>query len=369
MSILLDYLQKKAKGKKITELEYLKKAAELAKGCVLCTHIGKFTHPDVSGINAFVAYNPRADGYVCTQNTECKLDAAVSSASYATISGLLSLELEDGRSFYEHLENNDQDVIADIESVGGNFTDFRKAFLEAKRSTAFHKSDTHLKQVFFPVNDEYHLLSIMSPSSLAIKVRNKLRPMEKNDVEAHIGKLDADEYRLIPNTGVIKIGGTNVQNISPLNSRCMGEMRMFPCFPPQLKRRNVRYPTRDFFSDTLFFRHFRSLFLDVHKCYTDHRNNIVARQAVKDAELSVFEEVLLLANELQSLPKGWTRNRDLPDSQKAWLDSGDEDWRPEIAERGARWFIFAYRKILNEDAIPLSDTEFSNLRELFLSIL
>ena len=155
-----------------TEKDYLLKILGCFQYCTVCTHVGKFTHPD-SRIFINDAGSWTNNGFVVTSNVNCIKDIVCSSSAYMPVAKLIQPELEDGRMLLKHLLESDKEVLDDFGQFGIQENDIFKA-IHSLPSITVKATEKILKQVYFPVKEgSYHLLTVMPASSLmeTLKVR------------------------------------------------------------------------------------------------------------------------------------------------------------------------------------------------------
>ena len=366
MSIFGEYVRAAAEKKNLLPDEWLRNAASKAECCNFSTHVGRYSHPDVKTTWQAERNCCPDEPYVSTASADCALDVAVSAAYLPTIN-LLYLQLEDGRTFYEHLAEDDEVLRRDIEAFDVDYHALRDDFLSIGSYEIPKATDHRLYQVFFPVgNDDYHLLTVMPPSSVMQELKRRIVARNNQAYEDwKNGKESAYHRRLhIVQT---KFGGTKVQNISFVNNSMGGRLYMLESLPPILKKRDVVYPRNDFFMDVLRLREFRGLFYRLHGRYKDGRHNKEIRQSVRDVEAQIMERVLLHVYDLRQGPDGWSDCRHISTAQAIWLDDKHADlrqkmsWRQEIADSFAAWFMNSYRLVMKQKAVELGDGEFKAL--------
>ena len=384
MSIMTDYVKEEAGKKKKSAASWLEDTLKNADKCVWCTHVGKFVHPSAENIAVLVPRSLESqDGTVCTANTLCESDVAVS-ANYLATAKLLSLELEDGRSVLTHFKDDSEQLQREISSLGVDYEKARAEALKAKEGSVPADTDDRIRQVYFPLDDGgYHLLSVLPSSSLMMAVRTRVQAMEQHARESRDEKSGnfGQKHQRLPNTTCIGIGGTKPQNISYLNNKYGGKTYMFLSAPPQIEKREITRPRKDFFKETLRRWQFRELFQTLHDRYARMQNNLETRQNTRAAEEHIIDKVLGCAERLRALPEGWTEGKNvvLPKAQKLWLDEryaaqrdADPDWKQEIADSMANWIFNSYEKFMKNikaNEIVLGDAEFSFLREEILQAL
>ncbi len=376
MSIFVDYLQEEAEKKKKQGKTWLEETARNADKCAWATHIGKFTNPSVENVTVDAGCETACrDGYLHTGSVICEKDIAVS-ANYLATAKLITLKLEDGRTVYEHFRDDTSQIQQEVSSVGADYRTVRENILKIKTGTVPVDTDERIRQVYFPVGEkDYHLLSVLTSSSLLTSLTSRFWEMEREGREAKDEKSPTygQAYHRLRNTISIGIGGTKPQNISYLNNKSGGKALMLLSAPPKLEQRDIVRPRKDFFSNTLRWGRFRELFKRLHVCYARPQHNMETALRTRAAEERIIDEVLKYVYQLRELPPGWSDadNNTLPAAQKTWLDekyeSRREDetgWKQEIADAFARWILFtAYKHIIKDDPIELGDTEFTALRQ------
>lgn len=382
MSILMEYLREEAEKKKKSIASWLKETVQNADKCAWCTHIGKFTNPSVENVNIDVPSNELLrDGYLYTGAAVCEKDIAVS-ANYLATAKLLTLQLEDGRTVYEHCKNDTEQIRQELAELAVDYGAIRASVLKIKSGTMPTDTDERIRQVYFPVRgQQYHLLSVLPSSSLLMEFTARVRTMDQKAREARDEKSESHgrKHRRLLNLTCVGIGGTKPQNISYLNNKCGGKVFLLPSLPPEIERRDIIRPRQDFFSNTLRWQRFGELIQRLHTHYARKQHNMDAAQHVRAAEERVIDTVLVYAYRLRGLPPGWSdaENNELPEAQRIWLDAKYEErretetgWKQEIADTFARWILFtAYKRVMKDKAIALGDAEFSALRDEILDAL
>ncbi|WP_187620271.1 type I-F CRISPR-associated protein Csy1 [Selenomonas ruminis] len=377
MSVFSDYVQSEADRKNKTKKEWLLDIAKNADKCLLATHIGRFTNPDVTvNWQADIKDKP-AEGYVSTSSVSCNNDVFVA-ANYLATASLLQQKLEDGKTVYEHLQADDDYLKQDIADIGVDYVAVRNALLEVKTHEKPTATDTRLKQVYFPVGDGYHLLTVLPPSSLMQEVRLRIRAMEDNARQACDKKSEkyGNVHERIYNLTQMKFGGTKPQNISFNNNRLGGRCYMLPSLPPTVVGRSIAYPRKDFFRDTLRLGDFRYLFLQLHSCYIDKRNNLVIRQKIRGVEQTIMDRVMQSVYVLRQKDCGWSDSRSLGKAQTIWLDDKykkerheEDSWQSDVVKDFLAWLMSTYEWILKRDKILLGDGELKALsREIYVLV-
>ena len=124
-----------------------------------------------------------------------------------------------------------------------------------------------LKQVYFPLgNNEYKILTVMSPSSILVKLGNKLKKIGYDSRECRNDKSEryGEDHCMIFNQSKVGFGGTKPQNISTLNSKAGGSFYMLESLPPKWKHID-RLPKINFFDEMIYRK--RATFAAPHPRY------------------------------------------------------------------------------------------------------
>ncbi|KAA1260532.1 CRISPR-associated protein Csy1 [Rubripirellula obstinata] len=371
---------KKPGGKSVEEIEsdfqianWVASAARRAGQLSMVSHPGKFSHPDAKITPVLYVGQRVPDGYVRSGNVAAPHDV-LGNAAALDVYAFLSIVLSDERSVLDHLESNSAVLRGMLGVEQDVFDQWRQGLLEIKSSDIVQKTDGGVKQVYFPVGDDYHLLSVLTPSGLVTENRNRIRDMKFSE-EAKAArearkKGEASETGLDDLFGLLTVryGGTQPQNISKLNSNNAGEAWLLPSLPPTLARDHVRIPKRDFFETLRWDDQLKFIYTALHRIFRSDYTNINIRKARQQWFESIFEWVFCRAVVLQQLDPGWSDHESvrLPIAQKLWLDSGrldqredHDDWQQEIAESFSKWTVVTYRKLRKNlgDAAVLGQTE------------
>ncbi len=369
---------------------WLPDAAKRAGQLSLVSHPAKFSHPGAkaSPIIANAPYRP--DGLLRSGNVDTELDV-LGNAAAMDVYKFLMLEMQDGQTILAHLEDDTDTIRQQFKMDTASFDELSAGLLAIKGSgTASTKTSGSIKQVYFPVNnarDEYHLLSVLTPSSMMFTLKSRINTLRYSDEtkaarEARkAGKAHETGYAEIYNLSAIGFGGTKPQNISVLNSRHGGVSLLLESMPPQLEQRRVNPPRDSFFGAYLnpkFYQDaFNKLFVEVLR----EVNNQHVRNQIQWQCKTIFYQMIAHAWEVRRLPEGWSDSDHydgLPMAQKIWLDrqhlqkrsdTEDREWLDTIKRNMARWFVQAYNALLDSadspvhtaDRFKIKDYEFREL--------
>ena len=381
----------KQKNKNLTEIlcDYAQKACQL----VICTHPAKFSHPEInraSVTNVISTCNRENDGYFRSGNVNTTFNSedAYGNAAAIPVYKFLSQAVDD-ISVLEHIEQETKVGRTLLGwAKGMEYSELRSKFLRILPDET--KSATHgrIKQVFFPVGEDYHLLSVMTPSVLMFETKNRIdnsRTSEsaKNSRERRKkGELCETGYISFPGLSEIKFGGTKPQNISILNSNYNGRVLLLSSVPPIIKIRDYRLPKHNFFYECIRLRDFKSNLYSLHKIFANPQNNVELRNKRDRILLNIFDNILSVVLVIRDHDQGWSVGNDfnrLPKYQKHVLDStytspnhmdnNQIDIEESIVQfvlQISRWITESYKRLLRKNASELHDDEILQFFNLFM---
>lgn len=344
------------------------------------THIGKYSHPDVT-VALFIAPEKRENEYLSSGNFSIKQCDFSGNAGYAQYSQTLNCQLDDGRSVREHFEKGSEKLQAITGLHLEEYQELRSSYLDRVENLngSNTATDYRLKQIYFPVREGYRLFSLIPSSTLIRELNDRIQSRQWKGKEYvcfvdYIGKT---------------YGGANPQNISALNIKVS---RLLKCFPPSLNR-TYRLPKKAFFTDINVYRprrpepgergHFQ-LFESLHNTLTKDPNTLWARRKKKGLYRAIIEYCVIARAESirENAPSGWTMDEmysKLSVFQKRWLDPGrwresepgiDEprNWQDEIARQISYFVRNNYKRLISslpgEQPIEFSDAALEEIRKI-----
>lgn len=241
------------------------------------------------------------------------------------------------------------------------------------------KTHKLLKQVYFPVEDNYHLLSLLTPSVVTSELLDRLNLIRFSETAKQARSLKRDnkfseyDYEDIYDLTEVAFGGSKPQNVSILNSQNTGRAYLLSSCPPILEKRTVRLPRTDFFAQCLYRKNYQDSFVQLHKLMQLDLNNIDIRTAIRNIIQFVIDQVLLQGFKIREYySEGWSQQEyyaSLPKLQRIWLDStyaeqreNDSEWRNELSEDIARWILRSYEKVISESEM-LGTAEINDVKQ------
>lgn len=380
----MELSKKELECKQIFSLEqWLPSAAKRAGQMSISTHPCTFSHPssrkNKNGYASSVIANSKhcADGYLRSGNVTVEADA-LGNAAALDVYKFLALKMEDEQTLLSHIEQ-DSDLaqqLLDIKTE--SYNTLKDGFLAMINSDADSVTSSKIKQVYFPVDNVYHQLSILSASGVMFELRKRIdtirfsdetktaRECEKNN------EIYDDGYKQIVNITTIGYGGTKPQNISVLNNKNGGKAHLLPSEPPKLIQRDIYFPTVDFFSQTLNHFQCKELFYALHELFLSCKNDWNVRHERDEYYQAIIGRII----EKMWLVRGVSKAQYRPDAtqlsktQKIWLCSDNEgrreeenDWLDDLCKDIARFIFTGYEKILGKKAFMFSDDEFKHIHK------
>jgi CRISPR-associated protein Csy1 len=218
---------------------WIENAAKRALQLTIASHPSKFSHPD-SKTSSIIAKNQKEnDGYLRSGNVECELDV-FGNAAALDVYKFLALKTQNNKTILECLEQDGPEIKEIFCQFGLDYQKIRDGFLLIKEKSKSIKTDGLVKQVYFPVEGGYHLLSILTPSGILAKSKEKLDKIFKNFKKVKELRRDnkfyeGEKYDDLFDLTQMKYGGTKPQNISDINSKNGGIAYLLPSFPPKFQ--------------------------------------------------------------------------------------------------------------------------------------
>jgi len=346
------------------------------------SHIPKFSNPTIkiNGLIANPAYKP--DGLLRSGNV-IKAGVDIYSNSGAIdhtkeliyVYEFLVTYMPDGQMLIEHLQRQDEQGREEVKQAfsslrisGGDFDHIRSKLLLMINQEEANTTSEAIKQVYFPVANDYHLLSLVSPSALMSELRTRITEMQFSDTAKEArkdkkeNKHNENSISDIYNLTKIGFGGANKQNISVLNNKHGGDFYLLPSMPPTLRNRHLQPPKTNFFSESLYIKNFQSDFKKLHQLYTDKDTMLIKKQRrywIKHIIYQVIEKLW----QVRHIESGWSDSdsyNKLKPYQKIWLDSAQKDKREEldfdfIKVDLSKWIVDSYKKNMDKETTLLGE--------------
>jgi len=366
-------------NEKFSPATWLPDAAKRAAWLSIVSHPGKFSHPSAKTTSIIAIGKPRRDGYLRSGNVEYELDV-FGNAAAMDVYKFLSLTMQDGETVLQHLERDSPEIQALLAMQTVSYESLKEGFMTVKQTDGENKTDQLVKQVYFPADDAYHLLSLMTPSGLLTKLKAKIDTMRFSEAtqQAKENRKKNEHYDngyddLLELT-VTAYGGTKPQNISVLNNQNAGLAYLLPSIPPTLHHRQIRLPTSNFFRNSLRLRQFQESFQTLDRLIKSGINNKPIRDGIHNTLKFLIDQVMQRVFQIRATATGWSEAehyRNLPLAQRIWLDDAkleqrqnQNDWLKEVAAAFARWLLDSYGYLHKDTQVKLSDDELLEVKKL-----
>lgn len=345
---------------------WLTDAANRAGQISLVTHAAKFTHGDSKSSSIFTQTTDN-EGYLSTSTLNKAAADAVGNAAALDVAKLLQTEVE-GDSLLACLRRGDCSPLAELAENDGQQAQWSEGFSRAliTKEPASHK---FAKQIYFPVDGDYHLISPLFSSSLAQALHQRLVAIRFGEDAKEVWKArrekrwHAQSLVLFPNTAAMNFGGTKPQNISALNSGRGGRVWLLPSTAPQWEvQTKPPLGMKTLFGQGPFERGTRPIrrrLLDLLIKTGDDKNHRIRRARDRYID-EIIDMLFSIAADIQRLEwQGWTQDEKctLKPHQQLWLDPwrvktdeaffqerDKDDWQDAVAEDFALWLNAHLRK-------------------------
>ncbi|WP_166376588.1 type I-F CRISPR-associated protein Csy1 [Pseudoalteromonas sp. Z9A4] len=365
---------------------WLSYASNRAVKRALSSHPSKFTHPDVGASDTNIKKRTYVspvihlgsfenDGFLKTGNViGINLDSTGNGAevgSIGEIGSFLSLALADGKRFFEHLREDSEQARSILNYCAEPYDDLKAGLLSMIKDVE-PQTSSKIKQVYFPVDDDYHQLSLLTNSGMVYQLRSRLDKLRfSEEVKALRDKKRKNEfseqgYSEIYGLTTIGYGGTKPQNISVLNNQNGGKAHLLSSLPPSIEKRNVNFPKSDFFTESFKKYEYAANFKALHKLFQADYNNIKLRDA-RDRNLQQIIDLLIekmWSVRAVSQTQYHADTFSLSSTQRTWLhdDFADErekseQWLNSLITEISAWLTRSYEKVLDKKAIKLGEAE------------
>jgi len=341
-------LQQREKSKKYEIRDWLEDKANSAirlngnkkeTNMSLSTHPIKLTHSSISGASSILFNDGVCDAkYLSTASLSIvELDVGYPDAKLAPL-GKLLLFLHNEKLIDKIPTIADLDIFRPFAKDAEQYKKWIRGF------SLYYRIDTlasHFlaKQIYFPVNNDYHIISPLASSSLDQVIYKKIKcskgdkkiskECQKSNEQRRKNKYHKDINIWYPRLAVLKVTRSNHSNASLLNGRRLGERYLFPSTPPQWN--STLKPPLNYIS--LFRGEYEYKVKDEVKSLQkyllkikDKKPNIHIRNNVRRNINWIIDTLFNYVAEIQRLKSGWSQEEGrLKESHRLWLDPYCQD--------------------------------------------
>lgn len=367
---------------------WISRSIEISEGILPATHCAKLTHSSSSGSSILDESNNRRTDYISTSSLQEKIiDGTYPNAFLSKQVKFLMLEHGDSYLF-EEIQKGNSSVFAYFSDNDEELDYWIKSYQAILNEKP--KTDILLKQLYFPVAKNYHLLTVLQSSSLAQEMYELCFDKEARKKQDKFTKAKKS-HKFIPEVqqsllGVSKllVTQTQHQNATVFNGKRGGIQRLFNAQPPTWKTQ-IKPPINQ---KSWFYRgipysavqtdidYLRDFLIRNEKLSLSTRNPQKRKWLIKWGQ-SLTDAVLYNAQKIQMLPAGWTAADDiqLNLSQQYFLDPYRDDdvfqaarkstnWQIDVSKDFARWLN---SKLIGKDKQFTPQTEHTKLWTLLMN--
>ncbi|MBL6987681.1 MAG: type I-F CRISPR-associated protein Csy1 [Methylobacter sp.] len=364
--------------------QWLPNAAKRAGQISISTHPCTFSHPSSRknkngyASSVIAASERSSDGYLRNGNVEVDTDA-LGNAAALDVYKFLMLNMDDGQSLLSHIQQDSELAHNLLDIKTESYQILKTGFLAMiENDIGSAITSSKIKQVYFPVGDSYHQLSILSASGLMFELKKRIDSIRFSDGTKvaraceKANEMHECGYLQLPGLTTIGYGGTKTQNISVLNFQNRGKAHLLSSAPPKLYKRDVQFPSTEFFSQSINYYQCRDLFNALHELFLKHKNNWQIRAERDEYYQSILDRIIermwLVRNvsETQYNPDTSRLNK----TQKIWLCPehintrvDENEWLDDLCKSVASFMFHGYTKIVGKTAFMFSDEEYKYIHE------
>jgi len=215
--------------------EWLDKNCPKGGSLSKASHGPKYSHGYSKATAVFV--DEHSDESLVTTSCIPDLDVDfVGDGAVSAVAGLLRLRSE-GKWFFEYIVEREEAIFSAFSSDTTKIADWIDGLSKALLVKEV-RSHSLAKQIYFPVEESYHLLSPLYASCLSQEITNKIRHQlfSENAKDARDARKNSQPSDLpivnFPKLGIVEYGGSQPQNISRLNLERGGRGYLLNCQPP-----------------------------------------------------------------------------------------------------------------------------------------
>jgi len=364
--------------------QWLPNAAKRACQISMATHPCTFSHPSARKnkngyVRSIIAGTEASnDGFLKSGNVVVKTDA-LGNAAALDVYKFLTLNMVDEQPLLTHIQQDSKLATALLAISSTPYQTLKTGFLAMAESKGENITSSKIKQVFFPVEQDYHQLSILTNSGLIYHLRDKIDKLRFSDEVKALRELKrknefSDQgFSELYNLTTIGYGGTKPQNISVLNNQNGGKVHLLQSLPPSIQKRSIHFPKTNFFTESFRYRDCRDVFQALHKILKTDYNNIKIRegrdyriQELLDRIIDKMWAVRSVASELYD-----DESSQLKHYQKVWLSDAfnqereeSDVWLDQLTKDISSWIIRSYEKIIGKQAIKLGNEELIKITDI-----
>lgn len=354
------------------------------------THVAKLTHSSSGGSSLIDNIDEVNDKFLTTSTLSHPIyDGAYPNASLSKIAKFLLLSVE-GIPLGQLLKMGDATALQNI--VTGDELNGLIAKFQTKLNPR-PKADSLAKQVYYPVDNDYHLLVVLKPSSLIQAIydtyfgKDIRKQRDKVYKQMDKGKYSDEILQSLPNVVTLSTVMSQPQNVSVNNGSRGGNIRLFNSAPPVWQSQlNPPVALKSLFNARLLNRYaydninqLRQLLLTFETANISFKDPNRLK-GVSNWVKAIAHNVIDYSQTLAVLPAGWTNDPqcNLLIAHQIFLDfdRGDDefitlkqqnDWQGQLVKDFVRWLN---KSLKGRDNEFIASGEHSRIwRDIFATIL
>jgi len=357
--------------------ETIDKLSKDSKHGAIVSHPAKMTNPECKFPKVFASSNSSPDGFVRTGNSKVPFDMHINAVNLKVFKFVSLLYRQ--KPLLEYIKNENTLIFKQLFGVSD---DKAKKWIE-RFSACIKNEDTKtnqfVRQVYFPVEDKYHLLSLLNPSGLVFSLKKRIDTINDRSPAAYSGKklkknIEYSEtgYSTIPNLIMTRHGGEHPKNISGLNNKYQSYYLLHSC-PPTLQKRDIRFPKKNFFRESFRVYEYREVFDALHKLFKTDYNNVRIREGRDYRLQDLIDRIInkMWAVRAVSKEQYQSEHSQLKPHQKVWLCEDfqhireeDNEWMDKLCKEISSWVIRTYERLLGKQAYKLGESVRLHIHEI-----
>ena len=348
----------------------------------IISHSAKMTHPSCRYPKIVYKGVFKKDGFLRTGNNKVEFDMQINAIKLKVFK-FLSLRYK-GITLKDYIESNNSNILVELFKVSNERANSWIKLFSLCLTSQDYRTDRFIKQVYFPIEDNYHVLSLLHPSGLIFELKEKIDFLNRRSADRYIAKkkkadneyLNIDFYT-VPNLTETKYGGEHPKNISGLNNKYQSHYLLYS-MPPTLDKREIHFPKIDFFKNSISIWEFKETFFSLHYLYKrDYPRNMDVRNERDSYYGEIIDNIIerMYAVREVSMNQYYEKNSKLKHHQKVWLIQSkayrtereeDDEWLAKLLKEIARWIIsVGYKKVLGKkEHIKFGNGEYLYLLQL-----
>ncbi len=349
--------------------ETIDKLSKDSKNGAIVSHPVKMSNPECKFPKVFSSSSSAPDGFIRTGNSEAVFDMHINAVNLKVFKFVSLLYRQ--KPLLEYIKNDNTSIFCQLFGVGDDKAKTWVKNFSACLNNQDSKTNQYVRQVYFPVKDKYHSLSLLTPSGLVFSLKERIDTINDRSPAAYSGKkLKKDKkysetgYSTIPNLTITRHGGEHPKNISGLNNKFQSYYLLHSA-PPKLQKRDIRFPKQDFFRESLRDYEYQDIFTALHKLFKTDYNNARIREGRDYRLQSLMDRIIDKMWAVRAVSEEQYRPEpsQLKPHQKIWLCADaqqtredENEWLDKLCKEIAGWTIRTYERLLGKQAFKLDES-------------